>query len=202
MIPISLFMIALRAQIVRLVLGAGSFDWEDTVLTADSLGFFAISIFCQGLIPLLARAFYALQNTRMPVIISLISVAINIAGAVMLGPSMGVVGLALAFSISSIINLVLLAVILRHKLGYLDEKRILASILKIVVATLGGLVFIQLTKYAIASMVVMRTFFGVLAQFGAAGGVGVLVFIMISLIVGSEEVGDLKKYFTKRISNS
>ncbi|OGG90599.1 murein biosynthesis integral membrane protein MurJ [Candidatus Kuenenbacteria bacterium RIFCSPLOWO2_12_FULL_42_13] len=198
MIPISLFMIALRAQIVRLVLGAGSFNWEDTILTADSLGFFTISIFSQGLIPLLARAFYALQNTKMPVIISLIAVAINIVGAVILAPIMGVMGLALAFSISSIVNLVLLAAMLRHKLGYLDEKKIFISILKIVVATLGGLTFIQLTKYAIASIVDMRTFWGVLIQFGGAGGIGAIVFVIISLIVGSEEVGEIKKYIIKK----
>ncbi len=195
MIPISVFMIALRAQTVRLVLGAGSFDWEDTILTAESLGYFVISLFAQGLIPLLARAFYALQNTKTPVIVSLIGVAVNIVGAFLLAPSMGVAGLALAFSVASIVNLILLVVILRHTLGNLDERKILISMVKMSVAALGGLVFIQLVKYGLASWVNMQTFGGVLIQFLGAGLAGVIVYVIVSLALGSEEIKDWQKRF-------
>ena len=51
-IPITGIYIALRTQIVRLILGAGVFSWRDTVLTANALGFFAISLLPQSLIPL------------------------------------------------------------------------------------------------------------------------------------------------------
>ena len=61
-IPISIFLILERAQIVRVILGYGAFSWEDTRLTAAALGAFAISIFAQSLIPLFSRAF-----TRSPI---------------------------------------------------------------------------------------------------------------------------------------
>ncbi|NMB48784.1 murein biosynthesis integral membrane protein MurJ [Candidatus Kuenenbacteria bacterium] len=198
MIPISVFLIAFRAQIVRLVLGAGSFDWEDTILTAEALGYFAISLFAQGLIPLLTRAFYALQNTKTPVIISLLAVVINISAAFTLAPTMGVAGLALAFSLSSIVNLIFLVVILKCRLGDLDEKKILFSTLKISVASLGGLVCIQLAKYVLGSAVDMQTFVGVLIQFLGAGAVGVLVYLLVSLMLGSEEINDWKKRFANK----
>ncbi|HRY63106.1 MAG TPA: murein biosynthesis integral membrane protein MurJ [Patescibacteria group bacterium] len=198
MIPISVFMIALRAQIVRLVLGSGSFDWEDTILTADSLGYFAISLFAQGLIPLLARAFYAFQNTKIPVIISLIAVVLNIIGSVVLAPIMGVTGLALAFSLASIVNVVLLIVILRHKLGDLQEKKIVLAIIKICVSAIGGLVFIQLAKYGVANLVGTETFLAILLQFISAFVVGTAVFVLVSIALGSEETLDVRNYLFKR----
>ncbi|HOZ36835.1 MAG TPA: lipid II flippase MurJ, partial [bacterium] len=198
MIPISVFMIAFRAQIVRLVLGSGSFDWEDTILTAEALGYFTISLFAQGLIPLLTRAFYALQNTRTPVLISLLAVALNIGAAFGLAPTMGVAGLALAFSLSSIVNLIFLVVILKYRLGDLEEKKILLSTLKISVASLGGLVCIQLAKYLLASLVNMQTFFGVLIQFLGAGSLGILVYLLVSLALGSEEIKDWQKRFANK----
>ena len=96
---------ATSTAIVRLILGAGSFDWQDTIMTASVLGYFCLSLFAQGLVPLLARAFYAFHDTKTPVIISLISVGVNIAGSLILAPQMGISGLALSFSVSSIINL-------------------------------------------------------------------------------------------------
>ena len=60
LIPSGIGVILLRAQIVRLILGSGHFGWEQTIETANILGFFAISLFAQGLIPLFARVFYSL----------------------------------------------------------------------------------------------------------------------------------------------
>ena len=78
-IPISVFLILERAQIVRVILGYGEFSWEDTRLTAAALGAFALSIFAQSLVPLFSRAFYALQATQTPVLINVCSVGLHIA---------------------------------------------------------------------------------------------------------------------------
>jgi putative peptidoglycan lipid II flippase len=192
-IPMSIFMIALRAQIVRLVLGAGKFDWQDTVLTADALGFFCLSLFAQGLIPLLARAFYAFQNTKIPVMISLSAVTINIIGSVLLAPRLGVSGLVIAFSLASIIQLIVLLVILRYKIGHLDEKKIILSLIKIATATLGATLLLQMTKYVVANLVDMKTYLGVLTQFLSAGIIASLVYLLLSWVLGLEEVKEVKK---------
>jgi putative peptidoglycan lipid II flippase len=62
---LSLF-IVLRAQIVRVILGSGQFNWEDTRLTAATLAIFSVSIIAQGVIVLLTRAFYARGKTYLP----------------------------------------------------------------------------------------------------------------------------------------
>jgi len=71
--PITILFIVLRAQIVRVVLGAGKFDWADTRLTAAMLALFIISTVGQSLIVLFVRAFYAEGKTAKPLLINIIS---------------------------------------------------------------------------------------------------------------------------------
>ncbi len=192
LIPVSIFMITLRIQIVRLILGTGRFDWQDTTLTADALGYFAVSLFAQGLIPLLARAFYAFQNTKIPVIISLVSVSFNIIGSIILAQIFGVIGLVMAFSLASVVQVILLLVSLRQKIGHLDEKRIIFSTIKIITATVGAVFCLQMTKNIVGNAVDMQTFIGVLIQFLSAGIIGSITYLIISWLLGSEEIKYIK----------
>jgi len=69
-----------RVPIVRLILGLGSgkFTWEDTVTTAWILLFFSIGLIAESLISLIIKAFYALQDTRTPVVVSLVTIVFSI----------------------------------------------------------------------------------------------------------------------------
>ncbi len=70
-LPIISLFIVLRAQIVRVILGTGNFDWSDTRLTAASLALFIISVVAQSIILLLIRAYYAAGKTWKPLWITL-----------------------------------------------------------------------------------------------------------------------------------
>ena len=72
-VPATVLFIVLRAQIVRVVFGAGEFDWSDTRLTAAALSLFIISVVGQGLILLFVRAYYAEGRTKKPLYINLVS---------------------------------------------------------------------------------------------------------------------------------
>lgn len=72
-LPVTILFIVLRAQIVRTILGSGSFDWSDTRLTAASLAIFVISAVAQGLVILFVRAYYASGNTKKPLLINFLS---------------------------------------------------------------------------------------------------------------------------------
>jgi len=71
--PIIALFVVLRAQIVRVLLGTGNFDWADTRLTAASLAILAISALSQSLTLLFIRAFYSAGHTRKPFLISIFS---------------------------------------------------------------------------------------------------------------------------------
>ncbi|MES3031806.1 MAG: lipid II flippase MurJ [Patescibacteria group bacterium] len=70
-LPVIFLFIVVRAQIVRVILGSGSFSWENTRLVAACLAIFSVSILAQGMITLLSRSYYAAGNTKRPLIVNL-----------------------------------------------------------------------------------------------------------------------------------
>jgi putative peptidoglycan lipid II flippase len=198
-IPLSAFILLLRAQIVRVVLGAGKFDWEDTVLTFQCLGIFSLSLFAQSLVPLLARTFYAMHNTKTPFYIALVTEAINILAVVMLIGKYQILSLAMAFSLSAIVQMMLLLFLLRLEYDNMDDKKIVSSVGKIVFATLCSGAVIQATKYITVNFVDMNTFLGVFSQLTIAAFFGAVVFLTISHLIGLEEYFAFKKSITRRI---
>ena len=197
-VPTSLFFFLLRAQIIRVLFGDGAFDWEDTILTFDTFGWLVISIFAQATIPLLVRAFYVQQDTKTPVVISIISMVVNIGLALYLAPIMGVQGLALAFSASAIVNLMLLLGVLHWQLKGFDDKAVILSLVKIVLAALGGGMMVQVLKYPVAAVVDMQRFWGVLMQLVVAGSGGVTVYLLLTWLLKSEEIIVLRKYLPQK----
>ncbi|MFA7377451.1 MAG: murein biosynthesis integral membrane protein MurJ [Patescibacteria group bacterium] len=187
-VPATVLIVALRAQIVRVVLGTGNFDWRSTFMTMDALGFFALSLFAQATIPLLTRMYYAKHNSKTPFYFGLISIAVNIVLSVYFGKSMGVAGLALAFSIANIINFILLWAWLYVKVGALDFSRIILSFLKFSFAAVGAGLATQISKFLVWPLIDMTTFIGVFSQLLFSSLVGLLVYLLFCYLLESEEL--------------
>lgn len=83
-IPATVLIVVLRAHIVRVILGAGAFDWSATRLTAAALALFALSLGAQSISLLIARAYYAAGNTVKPLVLAIIEVAVAVTAAVAL----------------------------------------------------------------------------------------------------------------------
>jgi peptidoglycan biosynthesis protein MviN/MurJ (putative lipid II flippase) len=73
--------VVLRAQIVRVILGSGAFDWDATRLTAAALAILVVSLLAQSLTFLLARGYYAAGRTSRPLTLAFISVVVSVASA-------------------------------------------------------------------------------------------------------------------------
>jgi len=187
----------LRAQIVRVFFGAGNFDWQDTIWTANTLGIFAVSLFAQVLSPILARAFYARQDTRTPVIIAVISLLSNIGLALWFRQIFidnGVYALALSFSISSVLNAVLLYIFIKIKVGWLDDKKTIISLSKISFASLvmGIVVWVMLRGALVLPIPEHETFIKIFTQAFLAGGVGVIVYVGLAFLMRADELEMLR----------
>jgi len=187
-VPSTVLLLVLRAQIVRVILGSGNFSWENTVLTFNTLGFFSISLFAQATIPLLIRVFYARSDSRTPFVIGLISVAANLFLAFYFSAQLGVGGLALAFSIASIFNFVILWLMLHFFLGDMNEGRIFISALKFSTAALACGYVAQQMKGIIWPFIDMTKLWGVLAQGLVAGICGLAAYAVICWLLKSEEM--------------
>lgn len=211
-IPTTVILFLLRAQIVRVLFGDGAFDWEDTIFTFRTLALLSISLFAQATIPLLTRAFYVRQNTKTPVIISLISILANICLALYLAPvcgrylwgmghelPCGVEGLALAFSLSAIINLILLLSVLHVQLDGFDDVRVLQSLARITLATIICGVAVQALKYPVAYLVGTDTFIGVFMQLFIAAAGGVAVYIGSCVLLKCDELRVLRRFIPRKV---
>jgi putative peptidoglycan lipid II flippase len=198
-VPISVLIFFLRAQIVRLALGSGKFDWNDTILTFQTLGLLIASLFAQSLLPLLNRAFYALQNTKTPLYTALVSEAVNLILVLLLIKNYGVYGLAVAFSTASILNATLLFIFLRNKLSDIDGKTILDSTIRIIAASLiaGGVT--QIVKIIVGTQGELDTFLAVFWQFAIAGIFGSAAFFLASYYFNIKEFFQFKSLITRKL---
>ena len=198
-IPLSIFILLLRAQIVRVTLGAGKFDWEDTILTYECLKWFTLSLFAQSVVPLLTRSFYAIHNTKTPFYIAIFSEIINIAAVLFLIGRYEIQGLAMAFSLTSIVQMLLLFFALRSKFDDLGDRKLVKSIGRIALAAIFSGIGVQMSKYVVAGLVDMDTFLGVFFQLVIAGSVGIFIFLAICHVLGLEEYWSFKNSLTRKM---
>ena len=201
-IPLSIFILLLRAQIVRVALGAGKFDWEDTILTYECLKYFSLSLFAQSAIPLLTRSFYAMQNTKTPFYIAIVSEIINIAAVLLLIGKYEILGLAIAFSLASLFQMFFLFIMLRSRFDDLGDGKIIKSIGKISLAAIFSGIGVQASKYFTASFVNMDTFMGVFAQLFVSGAIGLAIFLAICHFIKLEEYWRFKQSLTRKLFKS
>jgi putative peptidoglycan lipid II flippase len=110
-LPATIYLLLFRTQIIGLYISIGhSIDPAETIMAIKTFSYFVISIFFQGAVLLLARAYFARSDTMRPTVYSICSIAVALLFAwwSARATSLGVAGLALAFSIGSIINALLL----------------------------------------------------------------------------------------------
>jgi putative peptidoglycan lipid II flippase len=143
-IPAMVGLIVLREPIVALLFQRGAFSAQAVRMTADALLYYAIGLWAFAAVRIVAAAFYAMQDTKTPVRIAVVSIAVNLLlGIVLMGP-MAHKGLALALSVSASVNLVLLTAALRLRLGRLGGRKIVSSTCQTVVnsAIMGAVVWL------------------------------------------------------------
>ena len=106
----------IREPLIRIVLGGGAFSEEAIVKTATTLGFFTLAMPTESLVHLLARAFYATKNTVIPVVMSIIGLAIAVGGGYLLAPRLDILAIPIAFALASLVELIFLLVLLPSRL--------------------------------------------------------------------------------------
>lgn len=199
LVPMTVIFVLLRTEIVRLILGSGFFGWQQTVDTANTLGIFALALVFTGLMPLFSRAFYALHNTKIPMIVMMINVVISIVLAKIFSPHFGVVGLAMGFSIGAAISTIIIYLLLRTKAEFKNEKQIVIFAFKVILASFIMALAIQESKMLTGIFVDMQRFWGVLAKTCISLGIGISVYLLCCWIFGCEEIRAIKIIFNKML---
>ena len=215
-LPVTFLFIVVRAQIVRVILGSGSFSWENTRLVAASLAIFSVSVIAQGMIALLSRSYYAVGNTKRPLAVNLTcSVLIIIFSFVFTYlfenmllfryfiesllkvtdiPGTEVLMLPLAYSAGTILNFILHWFFVRR--DFMGGE---SFITKTFFQSLGASFFLGLTAYlslnVLSPIFGNVTFWGVFLQGFISGILGIAAAILVLYLLKNEELQDIIKTF-------
>ena len=186
-IPISVGMMVLAQPLISVVFQHGVFTHQDTLATVPPLVFFAFGIVEQSASVILPRTFYALQDTWTPVLLSGITLLVNIVLMNVLVKPLAQGGLALATSLSGIVNMLLLLYFLKRKIGSIDGRRIITSLTKILFAsTIMGMAVWLVFRFT--STFAGSKFLGSLLNLVVGICVGVVVFLFLAVLLRMQEL--------------
>src|SRR5258705_2794254 len=136
-VPATVGLIVLANPIVRVIFERRAFLPSDTAATAAALQFYAVGLLGYSIVRIASPAFYALGDSRTPVKISIAAVIANALLNLALVRILGYRGLALGTSIAALFNAAALIWILHRRLDGLDDRHVLSSFARIIVASLG-----------------------------------------------------------------
>lgn len=190
-LPISVILLILRIPVVRIVYGVSNFPWEATVKTAYALAFFSLSIFADSANYVLSRAFYALKDTKTPVLINLITIFINVLLSItfVVVLKLGVWSIAFAYTITSILDLIMYLVSLNKKVGGFDMEKLIKPFTKVALSSvlMGISLYLPLKlldKYIFDTQYTLQLLF----LTGVASAIGMAVYLIFTKLLNVEEI--------------
>lgn len=141
-IPATFGLIFLKEPIISLLYEHGKFTRQDTLNTGHALVGYSIGLFGYSAVKILAPIFYAFNETKVPVLASVSSVACNIVLNFILVEKYSYFGLALATSVTMILNFAILFIFIRRRVREISVAKIAAAFLKITFVSLVMGVFL------------------------------------------------------------
>jgi putative peptidoglycan lipid II flippase len=198
--PLTATMIVLARPIAAVFFQYGLFSNEATERTAGALVFFSIGLSGHIVVHVLTRAFYAMQDTRVPVLWAIIAVAINVPLMAILSGPMGVEGLALALSISATLEVIGLALALRRRIVSIDGQTILRSALRSGAAAVvaGGVMFAGLAAAQAWFAEMLANGLGRVAILAILVAAGAGAYLLAAVALRSDELGQVSRYLLRR----
>jgi putative peptidoglycan lipid II flippase len=116
-IPASIGLFELRTALPQALFQFGAFDANSTALVSPAVAFLALGLLWYALVELLTRFYYAMKDTRTPVIAGIVIIVINIVLGALLVDSLEQSGLAIALTVSTGIEAMILFVLVRRRIG-------------------------------------------------------------------------------------
>jgi len=192
MMPSTVGLIVLSELIIRVFFQRGQFSVYSTMITSSALLFYALGLFAFGAIKILTTCFYSLKDTRTPVKIAGLSLIINVVLNVILMFPLQVAGLALASSISALVNFSMLSRILEKRIGRFTKEDLISYLLRVALVSFGmGLVIYLLwNKFLIDLNIILRLITTILS--------GVGVFVLGCFVLKIEQIKELLAWALKK----
>lgn len=222
-VPATVFVIVLRAQLVRVILGTGAFDWSATRLVAAALALFILSLVAQSISLLIARAYYAAGNSKKPLYFGVVDVVVSVGSAVgfvalfhsspfmrdflesilrVSGiPGTTVLMLALGYATGSLVKC-MISLLFFTKDFKVSGNRIFAQLFQTFSAAVigGGVSYLILAETGAVGTI--NTTLGLIVQGGAAGIAGLLTTVGVLHLLKNPELKEALSAFTRYFKDS
>ncbi len=223
-LPIISLIIVLRAQIIRVILGANTFTWADTRLTAAAVALFIISLVSQSLVLLFVRGYYAASKTKKPLIINVTSSLMIIVFAYLIlnifrifpnvldllenllrvkdVPGTKMLALPMAYALGSLLNFFLIWIMFKKDFlkdkGTMLYKTFIESLLSAVI--MGFFAYISLNFFS--NIFSLNTFIGIFLQGFISGIIGIGAGILVLYLLKNKEFLDVVKALSHKFSSN
>ncbi len=201
-IPASFGLALLAKPIIRLIFEHGRFLNSDTLHTAEALAYYSVGLFAYSTVKITVPVFYALRDTKYPVIASFLAVSTNIIIVSLTLSAFQHKAIALSTSVTMIVNFCFLSAVLYRKVGGYDLRYLIGAFIKIVLASAAmGLLAYYL--YRTAGLILdQRLFLNQIIALVSVMAAAVLVYFVLIRWLGIKEyhevVESLKRRFLGR----
>jgi putative peptidoglycan lipid II flippase len=210
-LPAAVGIMTLAIPITSVLFQRGAFGYDEAVLTARALSAFAVGLWSVSMVRLIVPAFYAMEDTRTPVITAAGAFVANCClSLILMGPvaasggsrvadgiatitqtislfNMRHAGLALSTSLAATVNLILLVVFLRRRLGQLGGREVVPSFVRSLIAAVAMVPVVRfiagLTDWSQRGHLLVHASVLLVAM-----SAGMLVFLLVALLLGGDEV--------------
>jgi putative peptidoglycan lipid II flippase len=197
-IPAAVGMILLRYPLIQLLYENGTtFTTESTELVAWALLWYTVGLVGHSVVEIISRAFYSMQDTRTPVVIGVIAMSLNIALSIILGAFfqrigwLPIGGLALANSIATGLEAIVLLFIMRKRLHGLEGTRIIKLISQVLIAVIVMGAFLWWLIHYVVLLDGLILIIGI--------SFGLILYALCLFVLRVEEFNSLVKYFLGKI---
>lgn len=189
-VPATVGLMVLAGPIVSVIFERGQFTRADTTATAAALLFYAPGLVGYSAVKIASPAFYALRDSRTPVLVSVLSIAVNVALNLTLVRVFGYRGLALGTALASLLNAALLLELLRRRLGGLDFGRVALALGKILAASALMAAAVATAQAWQESAWPASRFLPRAGQLGASIAVGLVVLSLAARLLHIDELAE------------
>jgi putative peptidoglycan lipid II flippase len=198
-VPSSVGLAVLAAPIISMIYEHGRFGAADTAATAQALVFYALGLYAYSGVKVLAPAFYALDEARVPVAGSIAGMVSNVALNLALWPVLGFRGVALGTSLAAAANFAILAVAFRRRHGGLRAEGLGLQLAKVLLATSALALAAWATDRGLARMLAGVSGLGVQLVRGLAPvAAGAVVYLASARVLRIAELGELAGALRRR----
>lgn len=180
-------------EIVNLVFRRGKFDQTDAILVSGVMFYYALGLLALGIRDVISNTFYALKLTKIPLINSIEMVVLNVITSIILSKFMGLNGLALGSSISSVFGAIMLYIKLERKIGKIKSKAIINNAIKVLISVIAMGVCSKMIFLILSARISSNISFIIAIIFA------VLTYAIVSIVLKTKQALDILRAILNKI---